>query len=911
MPKPSRASQRKKGRGVAGQDQPASPSHPASSNPNLLESSQLASEKATQVPKKKGQNTKATKREQSSPAPTPAVPGGGPQWFDYRDLSPSVASLMSQTRPEDLSQGQLAHLFRLSQDLSPAPPHPYQHLSGLVSNIHSPIIPPPPEITLEEKQKDLMANHRKGTGRHASVATLGGGVGDLQISEDRVASTTAATQKRKRPGSQLQRETPQIPKAEPTVKEVANPLDCKMAKERAQRGQFAVHSELSAGGILHSQLASCKELLEDLGKILGKLPANRRDPHVKIIQADIKEFLSCTIDGGGIVGFLGQAGVGKTTLLNALLDLEDFLPDKEDGRCMPIVLEFAKSRPELGPFTMDVKYITRAQLEEDAEVLFREVYVEGTKLQKPHTREAVSIQKRLNHLFPGAKWSSLSDVREDITKLFAEDECLQQEDGIIRGMDQEACAEKLRDLTVSFSNDRPSEPERWPLVEKIRIYLDSEILNTGAIIADIPGIDDGGTRVKAMQTYLSGVQDLIIVTKLEHIFVDNVDVLQKIGYEGVTFLDGRSRGVLVTNHLDEYTPAKAKALFKKNVPFMADLNKAEGDLKHGHTHYGNANRGDQKKGKAEMTTIIQKSDKTLEQICSKILDEYIEPQATVTFGSTIPTDDITWQVFRVDAIGYTKSKKDGTFLAHFQDDMNIQQVVELQDCIGAMTYPRQFRLAVFRIKQAQSLIANLLFWCSSEVRLPPAIRSFVEKSLLQEIDNLQQEMEVVRLEMAQKVSDSLAAVYANAEITVYEATEKAQQRMMDITANANTTRFICRAGGEFTDINWNTVLLEDVRESMCDLWKKTITFTIQVMNNFQTAYFEAIEAIEFRFEEFINGQDIDNTIKAAFRNLITKELQNGRSYLVEICRDNVRIIHNMFRHGARTFLRPDALKELM
>ncbi|RVD81079.1 uncharacterized protein DFL_008956 [Arthrobotrys flagrans] len=826
--------------------------------------------------------------------------------------APSVTTYASQmgTRPEDMYQAQSQYPSELSQQSSP--PHPHHPLyPPPSSNFYLPIISSSSEGNPEEKAFN-MVNLQKTLAPQTSLASLGGEVGDLHLSGGRVVTAIAAGQKRKMLDNQPQRESPQVSKMETTSKGVVNPLECERAKERARKGQFAVHSELSAGGILQSQLSSCKGLLEDLGKILGKLPGNRQDAHAKDIQEDIKKFLSCGIEGGGIVGFLGEVGGGKSTLLNALLDLEDFIPTGDEGKCMPIILEFARSKEGLEPFTLDVKYVTKAQLQEDAELWFGEIYVEDAKLQRPTTREAKAISRRFNHLFPGAKWSTLSDVYDQIDKLFAEDEALKRGDGLIHGMDEEECGGRLRDLTVSFSKDRPTEPERWPLVDKIRIYLDSKILNTGAVLADIPGIDDDGTRVKVMQKYLSGVQDIIIVTELKNIFADNVDTLKKIGYEGVTFLDGRSRGVIVTNHLDEYTPKQAKALFKKNKPFMDSFDKAADDLKHAQNQLSFANRGDRKREKAQMAALAQQHEKTLEEICSAILDDFIEPQATVTFGSTIPTDDISWQVFRVDPIAYTKSKKDdNTFLDHVRDDMNIQQMVEFQDYIGATAYPRQFRLAVFRMREAQSIIANLIFWSSCEVKLPIIIQSTLETNIRHSVVKLEAEMDAVRVEICQNISKSLANAYAHVEITVYEATEKAQYKITHMTETINTMRFVCRAGGEIEGTDWNFKLLEEVRERMCDLWKDTITFTVQMMNTFQTRYYESMEAIEIHFTKLINEQEIDNTLKTAFKNLVTKEFLNARSRMVEMCRDNVREIHNMFRHGARTFLRTDTLKELM
>ncbi|KAK6357518.1 hypothetical protein TWF718_001827 [Orbilia javanica] len=868
------------------------------------------------------ENTQAIriKCQEPSPVPRPDIVGEsflmeGLQWSDYREKSSSATSYSSEARPEDMSQAQLDYFFALSQQSSspptPPPAHFHLHQTQTPSKIEFSVIQSSLESNSEE-EASKMVNLRRSLVPQSSLSSLGREVGSSQTSGGRVATTIAATQRRKRHGSQLQRESPQVPKdlEKEVPKKVLNPLDCEKAKERILGGQFAVHSELSAGEILQSQVRTVKGLFEDLDEILDKGFRNKQDPHVKDIQHDIKEFLSSGIEGEGIVGFLGKVGTGKSTLLNALLDLEDFIPTRDEGRCMPIILEFAKSKPGLGPFAMDVKYFTKAQLKEDAEALFREIYVEGGKLQKPNTREAKSINRRFNHLFPGEKWDTVSDVNDHIDELFADDEALQRGEDIIHAMDEEACAEQLRDLTVSNSKDRPTDPEIWPLIDKIRIYLDSEVLNTGTIIADIPGIDDDGTRVKAMQKYLSGVQDIIIVTPLKSIFED-ANTLAKLGYEGVTFLDGRSRGVLVTNHLDEYGIKQAQLWFKKNRPFKENLEKAVKELSSAGSQFGYTNRADLRGEKAEAAAVAEQKQKEVDKLCSSVLDDFILPHATITFGSTIPTDDISWQVFRVDPIAYKKSRKDSTFLTQVRENMSVQQMVELQDYIGALTYPRQFRLAIFKIREAQRIIANLIFWSSSEVRLPEAIQIVLEKHIRSCLASLESEMGIVRVEISRHVSKSLVAIYAHAEAALYEAIEKAQHIIMHINDNINNMRHTCRAGGEFSGHDWNSKFLEEVRESMCGIWKQSVTFAVQMMNTYQERYHESILAIELHSQKILDEQKIEDTLKAAFKNLISKEFLGIRSQLIKMCRDNVREVHNMFRYGARTFLRPDALKELM
>ncbi|KAK6536063.1 hypothetical protein TWF281_000309 [Arthrobotrys megalospora] len=770
-----------------------------------------------------------------------------------------------------------------------------------------------PEEHPEEHPEETVGEPPEKMAPPESLDSVGGDLEGLQLSEGRASGTRSAAQKRKRPENEIQRVSPENTKIDSPPKEIANPPESDTSEEGPRNGQFTVHSELTGGGLLRAQLARIREILEALRETFGKLPRHRVDAFLKDILEDMQKFQTYDIESEGVIGFVGEIGAGKSTLLNALLDMKDFVPTTDEGYCAPIIIEFAKSTPAHPPFSLQVHYITKSKLDEEAKLLFDEVYFgqdeSPKKPQKPTTREGKAISQRFEFLFPNVKLDSLSTARVWIHKLYTQHRSLQEGKGFFHYTTQEACAAQLRNIVLSPGTEKSNVAEKWPIVERVRVFLDSKILNTGAILADIPGIDDFNTRVSTMQEYLAKVQEIVIVAPLDNIFVDDVDTLEKIGYEGVTAMDGRSRGTIVTTHLDEYTPDKAKGWFKKNKPFKEKFDELSADLKHAKTQLAHASRGNRQNDKEEMQANVQRRETKVARLCTSILGDYIEPQATEAFGRTIQSDDITWKVFAVDPIGYIESKKNSTFLIRAHDNKNLRRLVHLQEYIGAMTYPRQYRLAQRRFKEAQSIIANLLFWSTNEGRIPAGAQEKLSKGLKRALVNLETDLGLDRKVIAKNVTDALNHLYCQTEIVTYEATEKAQSLITEATYALTTMKLICRGGGEIEgSIDLNSKLLATITESLNEPWKEVTDYIIKTMNNFQTKFFESIVTMEGLFERTLNEQKMDPTVQAAIRNLVTKELQNARGHVVEICRNNVRKIHNMFRHGSRNFLRPESLK---
>jgi hypothetical protein len=61
----------------------------------------------------------------------------------------------------------------------------------------------------------------------------------------------------------------------------------------------------------------------------------------------------------------------------------------------------------------------------------------------------------------------------------------------------------------------------WPFTKIIRVYLNSQVLKTGVVLADLPGLQDTNlARVRATQDYLIKCDNIIIVAKISRAITD-------------------------------------------------------------------------------------------------------------------------------------------------------------------------------------------------------------------------------------------------------------------------------------------------------------------------------------------------------------------------------------------------------
>ncbi|KAJ5650938.1 uncharacterized protein N7484_004661 [Penicillium longicatenatum] len=243
------------------------------------------------------------------------------------------------------------------------------------------------------------------------------------------------------------------------------------------------------------------------------------------------------------VGFIGDSGVGKSSLINSLLDQKSLSRSSSEGvACTCVVTEFRHiDDNHTGPYTIEADFMTSEEMKnllEELLTIFRQCHVpqffqelksydEQTKCQDDAKRVWETFQSLFNdqpgltmeHLsedYDGAHFSLLAQLeRWASAGLVHRPGGLDATEYSVIAGDIEECRDTLDMLTGS--NAREGKPALWPFIKLIRVYLKSPILKTGLVLADLPGFSDlNFARVQATERYLShGCDEVFVVVDID------------------------------------------------------------------------------------------------------------------------------------------------------------------------------------------------------------------------------------------------------------------------------------------------------------------------------------------------------------------------------------------------------------
>ncbi|KAI0481373.1 hypothetical protein GGR56DRAFT_316915 [Xylariaceae sp. FL0804] len=199
-----------------------------------------------------------------------------------------------------------------------------------------------------------------------------------------------------------------------------------------------------------------------------------------------------------IVGFVGDSGVGKSSLLNSLLDRRDLARTTNNGAaCTCVVTEYHYQMSN--EFAVEIELFEQEEIAkqlQDALQDYRHFHLnshsmEGDERRASEERAAIAIDT-----FRAMFGSRLSDesflVRLPMAAILDTFHGWVNDGHSLRGSRREVrsslgfeeCSELLMELT---SVTAPDSPATWPYVKKIKVFLNAHILSKGLVLVDLPG----------------------------------------------------------------------------------------------------------------------------------------------------------------------------------------------------------------------------------------------------------------------------------------------------------------------------------------------------------------------------------------------------------------------------------------
>ncbi|KAL9596174.1 MAG: hypothetical protein Q9179_004711 [Wetmoreana sp. 5 TL-2023] len=294
-----------------------------------------------------------------------------------------------------------------------------------------------------------------------------------------------------------------------------------------------------------------EDLLDDAIQMLENTLYS--DAVTKRILHNAKERRKVKYSHARNVGFVGDSGVGKSSLVNALLDTPELaLTGGSGSACTCVITEYHQARPsQTTRFKAEIVLFDEAKIKSILKGHLHDCWVNNNTVKEETDPDAFEdVKNKFDTAFEVFQ-ALFADHEEfqDRTKMsqFLEDMESSEDDGILKKLLRwtddaisingavNGLIYRSGESTQSFGHNIETfvkmgvkrgpgaTPSLWPVVRFVRVGLHSPLLKRGLVIADLPGLSDmSRTRTSATNQYVRSCNYLFLVAPIARVQTDNL-----------------------------------------------------------------------------------------------------------------------------------------------------------------------------------------------------------------------------------------------------------------------------------------------------------------------------------------------------------------------------------------------------
>ncbi|KAI1132388.1 hypothetical protein F5Y10DRAFT_231071 [Nemania abortiva] len=276
---------------------------------------------------------------------------------------------------------------------------------------------------------------------------------------------------------------------------------------------------------LETGVEAASYLLDQLQNTLS----THRNPDVDSWIKTIIDLKKRTAPTRTVVGVVGNTGAGKSSVINALLDEERLLPTNCLRACTasPTEISFNYSDNPLELYRAEIEFISTEDWIRELQVLFSDLLDSSGQI----SREATKTDSDAGIAYAKVKAVYPQETREMLAKANPKDLANKPAVRAILGTTKklkETTAKRLYQGMQHYvdSKEKSTGPadhrkkvdvpmEYWPLIKVVRIFTKARALSTGAVIVDLPGVQDSNAaRAAVAANYMKSCTGLWIVAPI-------------------------------------------------------------------------------------------------------------------------------------------------------------------------------------------------------------------------------------------------------------------------------------------------------------------------------------------------------------------------------------------------------------
>lgn len=275
------------------------------------------------------------------------------------------------------------------------------------------------------------------------------------------------------------------------------------------------------------RLSQAKSVLQSLASVLASSSIHLEpDSTIKTHHEEAETYSRFYPLSERKVGLVGDSGVGKSSLVNSLLDTcEPPLAQAtaKGSACTCVVTEYHFHAD--GDFVIDVEMFSEDELYEQLAELLRS-YRAFKTVDEEETKDTAKLaMDTFRSMFRGKlqddEWilKAPETVVLETFKIWAK-EAMRLGPPVRRvAQTIEECSSLL--LPLSSEPHDPKQFSLWPYIRKIKVYLKSHVLSQGLILVDLPGLRDlNSARRKITHRYLWNCHEIFAVCETKRAISD-------------------------------------------------------------------------------------------------------------------------------------------------------------------------------------------------------------------------------------------------------------------------------------------------------------------------------------------------------------------------------------------------------
>ncbi|KAI1117954.1 hypothetical protein F5Y14DRAFT_400633 [Nemania sp. NC0429] len=278
------------------------------------------------------------------------------------------------------------------------------------------------------------------------------------------------------------------------------------------------------------------ESLETGISITGRLLNQLRDVLSTHAGPDVDGWMKAILDlekrtapTRTVVGVVGNTGAGKSSVINAVLDEERLLPTNCLRACTasPTEISFNYSDDPEELYRAEIEFISTEDWIRELQILFSDLLDGNGQI----SHEATKTDSDAGIAYAKVKAVYPQKTRDMLAKANPKDLANETEVRTILGTTKQLKNTTAKDLYRRMQHyvdskeksTGPGDPKKranapmeyWPLIKVVRIFTKAHALSTGAVIVDLPGVQDSNAaRAAVADNYMKSCTGLWIVAPI-------------------------------------------------------------------------------------------------------------------------------------------------------------------------------------------------------------------------------------------------------------------------------------------------------------------------------------------------------------------------------------------------------------